>query len=145
MPIRVQEVASPRLDEIVRYIRDRWCEVQAVTYITGQFAAVDQIDTGGVMSRSVPAGFGVEWHFFGYARHSMYWRRFPDGDIGIGTILHDLMDQMDSSRSFVVTRWLGSLAVHLGIPFNRLKRCGPDTRFLTSHRISRSSSTRNCR
>ncbi|SNT36353.1 plasmid stabilization protein [Tropicimonas sediminicola] len=89
MPTRVQEVASLRLEETVRYIRDRWCEVQAVTDITGRFVAVDQIDARGVMSRSVPAGFGVEWHFFGCERHSMYWRRFPDGDIGIGTILHD--------------------------------------------------------
>ena len=44
MAIRVQEAASLRLDEIYRYTRDRWGEAQAEIYITGPFAAFEQIE-----------------------------------------------------------------------------------------------------
>ncbi len=43
MAIRVQEAASVWLDEIYRYTRDTWGEAQAETYITGLFAAFEQI------------------------------------------------------------------------------------------------------
>lgn len=95
MAIRVQEAASLRLDEIYRYTRERWDEAQAERYITGLFDAFDQIDTRGVMSRLVPAEFGVEGYFFRYGRHFVYWRRLSNGDIGIVTILHERMHQID--------------------------------------------------
>lgn len=95
MPIRIQEAASLRLDEIYRYTRDRWGEVQAEAYINGLFAAFEQIETRGVMSRPVPAEFEVEGYFFRLERHFVYWRRLPNGDIGIVTILHERMHQMD--------------------------------------------------
>jgi plasmid stabilization system protein ParE len=94
MAIRVQEAASLRLDEIYSYTRDRWGEAQAVTYITGLFAAFEQIETRGVVSRPVPAELGVEGYFFRYERHFVYWRRLGNGDIGIVTILHERMHQM---------------------------------------------------
>lgn len=75
MAIRVQEAASLRLDEIYRYTRDRWGEAQAETYITGLFAAFERIENRGVMSKPVPAEFGVEGYFFRYERHFVYWRR----------------------------------------------------------------------
>jgi toxin ParE1/3/4 len=93
--VRVQEAASLRIDEIYRYTRDRWGEAQAEAYITGLFAAFEQVDTRGVMSRPVPAEFGVEGYVFRYERHFVYWRRLSNGDIGIVTILHDRMHQMD--------------------------------------------------
>ncbi len=95
MAIRVQEAASVRLDEIYRYTRDRWGETQAEIYVTGLFAAFEQIETRGVMSRPVPAEFGVEGYFFRYERHFAYWRRLSNGDIGIVTILHERMHQID--------------------------------------------------
>ena len=70
-------------------------EAQAEIYITGLFAAFEQIETRGVTSRPVPAEFGVEGHFFRYERHFVYWRRLSNGDIGIVTILHERMHQMD--------------------------------------------------
>jgi toxin ParE1/3/4 len=75
MAIRVQEAASVRLDEIYRYTRDRWGEAQAETYVTGLFAAFERIERRGVMSRPVPAEFGVEGYFFRYERHFVYWKR----------------------------------------------------------------------
>lgn len=94
MGIRVQEAASVRLDKIYRFTRDRWGEEQAESYITGLFAAFEQIDMRGVVSRPVPAEFGVEGYFFRYERHFVYWRRFGNGDIGIVTILHERMHQI---------------------------------------------------
>jgi len=95
MAIRVQEAASVRLDEIYRYTRDRWGDAQAETYITGLFVAFKGIETRGVVSRPVPAEFGVDGYFFRYERHFVYWRRLSNGDIGIVTILHERMHQMD--------------------------------------------------
>ena len=94
MAIRVQEAASVRLDEIYRYTRDQWGEAQAETYITGLFDAFAKIETRGV-SRPVPAEFGVEGYFFRYERHFVYWKRLSNGDIGIVTILHERMHQIE--------------------------------------------------
>ena len=94
MAIRVPEAASLRLDEIYRYTRDRWGEARAQTYIAGLFAAFEQIETRGGVSRPVPAEFGVEGYFFRYERHFVYWRRLSNRDIGIVTVLHERMHQM---------------------------------------------------
>jgi plasmid stabilization system protein ParE len=94
MAIRVQESDSLRLDEIYRSTRDRWGETQAVTAITGLFAAFEQIETRGVASRPVPVEFGVDGYFFRYERHFVYWRRLGNGDIDIVAILHERMRQM---------------------------------------------------
>lgn len=96
--VRVQEAASHRLDEIYSYTRDRWGTEQAERYITGLFAAFDKIEPREVMSRPVPAEFGVEGYYFRYERHFVYWRRLGNGDIGIVTILGDQMHQIDRFR-----------------------------------------------
>lgn len=95
MAIRVQEAASVRLDEIYRYTRDRWGEAQAETVVTGLFAAFERIERRGVMSRPVPAEFGVEGYFFRYERHFVYWKHVSYGDFGIVTILHERMHQIE--------------------------------------------------
>ncbi|KAA2311642.1 MULTISPECIES: type II toxin-antitoxin system RelE/ParE family toxin [Rhodobacterales] len=95
MAIRVQEAASLRLDDIYRYTRDRWGEVQADRYITGMFEAFERIEAHGVASKLIPAEFGVEGFFFRYEHHIVYWRRLSDGDIGIVAILHERMHQID--------------------------------------------------
>ncbi|MGE3784790.1 MAG: type II toxin-antitoxin system RelE/ParE family toxin [Alphaproteobacteria bacterium] len=96
--VRIPEAASHRLDEIYRYTRDRWGAEQADHYITGLFAAFDKIETHEVMSRPVPAAFGVDGYVFRYERHFVYWRRLSNGDIGIVTILHERMHQIDRFR-----------------------------------------------
>ena len=96
--IRIQEAASWRLDEIYRYTRDRWGELQAERYITGLFDAFERIESRGVASRPVPAEFGVEGFFFRYQRHFVYWRRLSNDDIGIVTVLHERMHQIDRFR-----------------------------------------------
>ena len=96
--IRVQERASHRLDDIYRYTRDKWGGEQAETYITGLFDAFDRIANHDTVSKPVPAEFGVEGFFFRYERHFVYWRRLSNGDIGIVTILHERMHQIDRLR-----------------------------------------------
>lgn len=98
MAIRVQEAASLRLDETYRYTRDRWGIEQADRYITDLFAAFDQIEGHRVASLPIPAEFGVEGFYFRHEHHFVYWRRLSNGDVGIVTILHERMHQMERFR-----------------------------------------------
>ena len=93
-PVRVQQAASLRIDEIYRYSRDRWGTAQADAYITGLFDAFDGIETGGVASRPIPAEFGVDGYFFRYKKHFVYWKTLSNGDIGIVTVLHERMHRI---------------------------------------------------
>ncbi len=96
--IRIQEGASHRLDAIYRYTRDKWGAEQAETYITGLLAAFDKIAAHGVVSQPIPAEFGLNGFFFRHERHFVYWRHLSNGDIGIVTILHGRMHQIDRFR-----------------------------------------------
>lgn len=98
MAVRIQEAASHRLDEIYRYTRDRWGSDQADRYITGLFAAFDSIATHGVVSKPIPAEFGVSGYVFRYGHHFVYWRWLSNGDVGIVAILHERMHQTDRFR-----------------------------------------------
>ncbi len=62
------------------------------------FEAFDRIDAHGILSKPIPAAFGVEGYFFRYERHFVYWRRLSTDDIGIVTILHERMHQIDRFR-----------------------------------------------
>jgi plasmid stabilization system protein ParE len=96
--VRIAEAASQRLDDIYRYTRDRWGDEQADRYITGMFEAFAQIASHGVLSKPIPAEFEVDGFFFRYQRHFVYWRRLANGDVGIFTILHERMHQIDRLR-----------------------------------------------
>lgn len=96
--VHVQAAASHRLDEIYRHTRDQWGPEQAESYIVGLFEAFGKILAHHVTSRPVPAEFGVEGFVFRYERHLVYWRQLSNGDIGIVTILHERMHQIDRFR-----------------------------------------------
>ena len=98
MAIRVQEAATLRLDEIYRYTRDRWGVKQADRYTTDLFAAFERIEGHGVASRPIPAEFAIDGFYFRHEHHFVYWRRLSKRDIGIVTILHERMHQMDRFR-----------------------------------------------
>ena len=93
MALRIQDAASLRLDVIFRFNRP-----QVERYITELFLAFEKIDTQGRASRPEPADFGVDGFWFRHAPHVVYWRRLANGDIGIVTILHERMHQMDWFR-----------------------------------------------
>lgn len=98
MAVRIQEAASLRLDGIYRYNRKRWGDAQAERYIQGLFEAFDKIEARAVLSKPIPAEFGVDGSFFRYEQHLVYWRRLSNGDIGIVTILHERTHQIDRLR-----------------------------------------------
>jgi plasmid stabilization system protein ParE len=45
-----------------------------------------------------PAEFAIDGFYFRHEHHFVYWRRLSKGDIGIVTILHERMHQMDRFR-----------------------------------------------
>lgn len=96
--VRVQQAASLRIDDIYRHTRDRWGAEQAERYVTSLFKAFGKIATHGVPSRPVPAEFGVRGSFFRYEKHFVYWKRLDNGDIGIVTVLHERMHQIERFR-----------------------------------------------
>ncbi|MGD9914597.1 MAG: type II toxin-antitoxin system RelE/ParE family toxin [Rhizobiaceae bacterium] len=96
--VRIQQAASYRIDEIYSYTRDRRGTEQADRYVTGLFAAFDMIEDRRIVSRPVPAELGVDGYFFRYERHFVYWRRLANGDVGIVTVLHERMHQIDRFR-----------------------------------------------
>jgi len=98
MAVRVQQAASHRLDDIYRYTRDRWGEAQADRYTIGLFDGFARLETHDVISRPIPAAFGVDGYVFRYERHLVYWRRLSNGDIGIVTVLHERMHQIGRLR-----------------------------------------------
>ena len=95
MSIRVQEAASLRIDEIYRYSRDRWGVAQADAYTVGLFETFAAIEAGHIHARPIPAAFGVNGCFCRYERHYVYWKKLGNGDIGIVTVLHERMHQID--------------------------------------------------
>lgn len=96
--VRIQDAASFRLDDIYRYTRERWGARQAARYIKGLFEAFDGIATRKTLSKPIPAEFGIHGFFFRYEHHFVYWRRLSNGDVGIVTILHERMHQVDRFR-----------------------------------------------
>lgn len=98
MTFRVPEAASRRIDDIYRYTRDRWGIDQADAYIIGLFEAFGGISSGQVISRPIPAEFGVPGFVFRYGRHFVYWKRLDNGDVGIATVLHERMHQVGRLR-----------------------------------------------
>lgn len=75
MAVRLREAASLRFDNVYRYTHDRWGEAPADRYITGIFQAFERIKIHGVVSRPIPAEFGVEDSFLRDEHHFAYWRR----------------------------------------------------------------------
>ncbi len=92
---RVQPSAGRRLDEIYLYTRITWGDAQADRYIRGLFAKFEDIAAQRVLWRQVPADFGVDGFYCRYEKHVIYWRLLPDGVVGIVTVLHERMHQMD--------------------------------------------------
>jgi toxin ParE1/3/4 len=92
---RIQDGASHRLDQIYAYTRKTWGEAQAQTYIRGLFDQFEAIAARRFPWRPIPAEFGVDGYVCRYQKHFVYWRLLGDGSVGIVTILHDRMHQIE--------------------------------------------------
>ena len=95
---RVSRAAGHRLDEIFAYTRDRWGQAQAEAYINGLFARFAAIANREFPWRPVPAEFGVNGFVCREGSHFIYWKLLGDGAVGIVTILHQRMHQIDRFR-----------------------------------------------
>lgn len=95
---RVQRAASRRIDDIYLYTRDTWGQAQAEQYIRGLFARFEDIAARRVAWRDVPPELGVMGFYCRYERHYIYWRLLSDGAVGIVTVLHERMHQIDRFR-----------------------------------------------
>lgn len=95
---RVQDRAGSRLDEIYVYTRDNWGEEQAARYIRGLFERFREIAARKIPWRPVQAEFGVDGFYCRYEHHYIYWRVLSDGAVGIVTVLHERMHQIDRFR-----------------------------------------------
>jgi toxin ParE1/3/4 len=95
---RVQDRAARRLDEIYVYTRDRWGDAQAAHYIRGLFERFGEIAARKIPWRAIPAEFGVDGFFSRFEHHYIYWRLLSDGSVGIVTVLHERMHQIERFR-----------------------------------------------
>ncbi|MHA7879085.1 MAG: type II toxin-antitoxin system RelE/ParE family toxin [Saccharospirillum sp.] len=95
---RVQRSAAARLREIFRYTNEQWGEAQARLYIEGLFNRFQEIADGEALSHPVPAEFEVNGYYSRYQKHVIYWKTLRSGHIGIVTVLHERMHQMDRFR-----------------------------------------------
>ena len=96
--VRVQAVAAHRIDEIYSYTKETWGEAQAERYIRGLFARFNAIAARSFPWRPIPADFGVEGYVARYEQHLIYWKVLANGDVGIVTVLHERMHQIDRFR-----------------------------------------------
>ncbi|NVN10722.1 type II toxin-antitoxin system RelE/ParE family toxin [Nguyenibacter vanlangensis] len=95
---RVQDQAGHRLDEIYTYTRERWGDTQAEAYIRGLFDRFRAIAGRQFPWRPIPAAFGVHGYVCRHEHHFIYWRELSDGAVGIVTVLHKRMHQMNRFR-----------------------------------------------
>jgi toxin ParE1/3/4 len=98
---RVQHGAAHRIDEIYVYTRDQWGEAQAERYIRGLFARFEAIAARSFPWRAIPAEFGVGGFMCKYEQHYIYWKTLADGTVGIVTVLHERMHQIERFRDDV--------------------------------------------
>ena len=95
---RVQAKAGHRLDEIYRYTRETWGEAQAELYIRSLFDRFQAIVDRRTTWRPVPAEFGVDGYVCRHEAHFIYWKILANGEVGIVTVLHQRMHQLERFR-----------------------------------------------
>ena len=92
---RVLDSGSRRLDQIYVHTRDFWGDDQAVSYIRGLFDRFDAIAERRFAWRPIPAEFGVDGYVCRFEHHYIYWKMLTDGHVGIVTVLHKRMHQIE--------------------------------------------------
>lgn len=95
----VEPTADQRLDEIYDYTAGLWDEDQADRYVRRLFERFAAIAAKRVPWRVLPADFDVPLYYARAEHHIVYWRERADGAIGIVTILHERMHQLEQLRA----------------------------------------------
>jgi toxin ParE1/3/4 len=93
--------AKASLLDIYEYTTRRWGQRQADKYLDGLFQVFERIPEQKVPWRPIPEEVEVKGYYYRHRQHYIYWRRFPDGHVGITAILHASMMQGDRlARAF---------------------------------------------
>lgn len=95
---RVQRGAGHRIDAIYVYTRDQWGEAQAERTIDGLFARFQAIAAREFPWRAIPAELEADGFVCKYEHHFIYWKILADDTVGIVTILHERMHQIERFR-----------------------------------------------
>lgn len=90
--------ATAQADSIYRCTLERFGAAQARSYIEGLFRCFEGLARGTVISRRIPAEFGVDGFYARFGQHFIYWRRLSRDRIGIVAILHVRMHQLRQFR-----------------------------------------------
>ena len=96
--VRLFPAAEARLDEVYAYSHATWGEAQAERYLRGIAATFDAIARREIAWRHIPAEFGKHGWYARHERHVIYWKLLPDGAVGVVTILHQHLHQLDRFR-----------------------------------------------
>ena len=88
------DAVGNRFDAIYRLSLGRWGQPQAGASVKELFEAFDYIESRGVVSRPIPAEFGLQGYHFRCGKYLVYWKYLTTGDIGISTILHERMHRV---------------------------------------------------
>jgi toxin ParE1/3/4 len=95
---KVLEAAAHRLDQIYVHTRETWGEAQAERYIRGLFATFQAIAERRSPWRAIPAEFGVDGFVHRHERRLIYWKVLAHGGVGIVTVLHERVHQIERFR-----------------------------------------------
>ena len=94
----VQRMAGQRLEAIHDYSARRWGAEKADAYIHQVFDFFQQVARKEVPWRPVPAALAVSGYYARCGQHFVYWKVLSDGTVGIVTVLHERMHQLDQFR-----------------------------------------------
>lgn len=84
-----------RIENIFRYTQENWGKEQANLYIDGMFERFNQIADKKSNSRPIPAEFEISGFFTQYEKHYIYWKELGSEQVGIVTVLHQRMHQIE--------------------------------------------------
>jgi len=94
----VQAGARHRLDQIYAYGVEHWGEAQAERDIRGLFERFGAIAARRFPWRPILAEFGVDGFVCRHEQHLTYWKQLDDGVVGVVTVLHQRMHQIERYR-----------------------------------------------
>lgn len=95
---RTSPLVDSQIDQIYEFTLDRWGEEQADRYIRGLYAFFDDISAKRVIWRAIPAEFDVKGFVGKCEKHFVYWRPLSADDVGIVSVLHERMHQIELIR-----------------------------------------------
>ena len=99
--VRVQQAASLRIDEIYQLLRvlpSGDPPKPMPTSLAFSSANRQDCDRRCCLASEIPVELGVNGYVFRYEKHLVYWKTLDNGDIGIVTVLHERMHQIDRFR-----------------------------------------------